>query len=40
LLAVADIRRVNNLLGLYVSVLVTPLELLGENDEPRTPNEP
>jgi predicted nucleic acid-binding protein len=30
------IRRVNNLLGLYVPVLVTPLELLGENDEPGT----
>jgi predicted nucleic acid-binding protein len=28
------IRRVNNLLGLYVPVLATPLELLGENDEP------
>jgi predicted nucleic acid-binding protein len=27
------IRRVNNLLGLYVPVLATPLELLGENDE-------
>ena len=25
------IRRVNNLLGLYVPVLATPLELLGEN---------
>jgi predicted nucleic acid-binding protein len=30
------IRRVNNLLGLYVPVLVTPLELLGEDDEPKT----
>jgi predicted nucleic acid-binding protein len=30
------IRRVNNLLGLYVPVLVTPLELLGEEDEPGT----
>ena len=30
------IRRVNNLLGLYVPVLVTPLELLGENDESGT----
>jgi predicted nucleic acid-binding protein len=28
------IRRVNNLLGLYVPVLATPLELLGESDEP------
>lgn len=28
------IRRVNNLLGLYVPVLATPLELLGDNDEP------
>lgn len=27
------IRRVNNLLGLYVPVLATPLELLGENYE-------
>ncbi len=27
------IRRVNNLLGLYVPVLATPLELLGENHE-------
>lgn len=27
------IRRVNNLLGLYVPILATPLELLGENDE-------
>lgn len=27
------IRRVNNLLGLYVPVLATPLELLGESDE-------
>ena len=30
------LRRVNNLLGLYVPVLVTPLELLGENDESGT----
>ncbi len=30
------IRRVNNLLGLYVPVLATPLELLGESDEPTT----
>ncbi len=29
------IRRVNNLLGLYVPVLATPLEFLGESDEPR-----
>ena len=28
------IRRVNTLLGLYVPSLVTPLELLGGNDEP------
>jgi hypothetical protein len=28
------IRRVNSLLGLYVPVLATPLEFLGENDEP------
>lgn len=28
------IRRVNNLLGLYVPVLTTPLELLGESHEP------
>lgn len=27
------IRRVNTLLGLYVPLLVTPLELLGESDE-------
>ncbi|HXU33370.1 MAG TPA: type II toxin-antitoxin system VapC family toxin [Thermoanaerobaculia bacterium] len=27
------IRRVNTLLGLYVPVLATPLEFLGENDE-------
>jgi predicted nucleic acid-binding protein len=27
------IRRVNSMLGLFVPVLVTPLELLGENDE-------
>lgn len=27
------IRRVNNLLGLYVPVLATPLELLGDDDE-------
>jgi hypothetical protein len=30
------IRRVNSLLGLYVPVLATPLELLGENYEPKT----
>jgi predicted nucleic acid-binding protein len=30
------IRRVNNLLGLYVPVLATPLELLGENYEAET----
>ena len=30
------IRRVNNLLGLYVPVLATPLELLGESDERET----
>ena len=30
------IRRVNSLLGLYVPVLATPLELLGENDERET----
>jgi len=29
------IRRVNNLLGLYVPVLATPLELLGESHETR-----
>jgi predicted nucleic acid-binding protein len=29
------IRRVNTLLGLFVPTLVTPLELLGENDENR-----
>ena len=28
------IRRVNTMLGLFVSALVTPLELLGERDEP------
>ncbi|HEX8691233.1 MAG TPA: type II toxin-antitoxin system VapC family toxin [Longimicrobium sp.] len=28
------IRRVNTLLGLYVPAIVTPLELLGGNDEP------
>jgi predicted nucleic acid-binding protein len=28
------IRRVNAMLGLFVSALVTPLELLGESDEP------
>lgn len=27
------IRRVNTLLGLYVPILATPLELLGESDE-------
>ena len=27
------IRRVNTLLGLFVPALVTPLELLGEDDE-------
>ena len=27
------IRRVNNLLGLYVPVLATPLELLGDHHE-------
>jgi len=27
------IRRVNTMLGLFVPALVTPLELLGENDE-------
>jgi predicted nucleic acid-binding protein len=27
------IRRVNTMLGLFVPTLVTPLELLGENDE-------
>jgi predicted nucleic acid-binding protein len=27
------IRRVNNMLGLYVPVLTTPLELLGESDD-------
>jgi predicted nucleic acid-binding protein len=30
------IRRVNTLLGLYVPVLATPLELLGESHEPTT----
>jgi hypothetical protein len=29
------IRRVNSLLGLYVPILATPLELLGESHEPR-----
>ena len=28
------IRIINNRLGLFVPTLVTPLELLGENDEP------
>lgn len=28
------IRRVNTMLGLFVPALVTPLELLGEDDEP------
>ena len=28
-----QIRRVNTLLGLFVPVLITPLELLGDNDE-------
>lgn len=28
------IRRVNTLLGIFVPALVTPLELLGESDEP------
>ena len=28
-----QIRRVNTLMGLYVPVLTTPLQLLGENDE-------
>ncbi len=27
------IRRINTLLGLFVPALVTPLELLGENDD-------
>lgn len=31
------IRRVNTMLGLFVPALVTPLELLGGNDEPNTP---
>ncbi|MEA2560998.1 MAG: hypothetical protein QOH06_2502 [Acidobacteriota bacterium] len=31
------IRRVNTMLGLFVPALVTPLELLGGNDEPTTP---
>lgn len=30
------IRRVNAILGLFVPALVTPLELLGESDEPAT----
>jgi predicted nucleic acid-binding protein len=30
------IRRVNGLLGLFVPALVTPLQLLGESDEPGT----
>ncbi|HYN20099.1 MAG TPA: type II toxin-antitoxin system VapC family toxin [Thermoanaerobaculia bacterium] len=30
------IRRVNTMLGLFVPMLVTPLELLGGNDEPGT----
>jgi predicted nucleic acid-binding protein len=30
------IRRVNTMLGLFVPALVTPLELLGGNDEPRS----
>jgi hypothetical protein len=28
------LRRVNGMLGLYVPVLATPLQLLGEPDEP------
>jgi len=28
------IRRVNTMLGLYVPILVTPLEMLGGNDDP------
>jgi len=31
------IRRVNTMLGLFVPALVTPLELLGGNNEPITP---
>lgn len=31
-----QIRRVNSLLGLFVPAVVTPLELLGETDEPRS----
>jgi hypothetical protein len=27
------IRRVNTMLGLFVPALVTPLELIGENDD-------
>lgn len=30
------IRRVNTMLGLWVPALVTPLELIGESDEPET----
>jgi len=30
------IRRVNGMLGLFVPALVTPLELLGEDDEPES----
>ena len=30
-----QIRRVNSLLGLFVPAVVNPLELLGEDDEPR-----
>jgi hypothetical protein len=29
----AHIRRVNTMLGLFVPTLVTPLDLLGANDE-------
>ena len=30
------IRRINTMLGLFVPAIVTPLELLGETNEPRT----
>jgi hypothetical protein len=30
---IGHIRRVNTILGLFVPAVVTPLELLGENDE-------
>ncbi len=33
---IGHIRRVNTMLGLFVPALVTPLELLGERDEPES----